>query len=195
MGALGGIGAIILGIIGLAGLIPAELAGIASIVVGASLLIEGGAIVSNLRQVYDRFGVTSEVGTSSTEFFFAGVTGVVLGILALLNIYPAVLMAVAVIVFGAALLLGAGSMSLGSGSGTGTVDENRSWALARAAVATIASGEAFIGMAALVLGILAVLGIAAVTLELVAFLCLGAGIFFCGSTVGGKAMQALQHTS
>ncbi len=166
--AIGGIAAIVLAIIGLAGLIPGDLAAIAAIVIGASLLLQGGAVMSSLRHLEAGAGVGGAMSAES----LGGIAAIVLGILALLGISPGILLSAAVLTLGAALLLGAGALPFAGGG------------------SAFAGGQAFIGIGAVVLGILAVVGIAQVTLQLVAFLVLGCGVFFAGSAVGTRAATA-----
>src|SRR5262249_7927802 len=91
--AIGAIGAVVLAIIGLAGILSSLMASIATIVIGAALLMEG--IASR------QFVFTRELKAG----FFAGVAGTILGILALFGTAPQTLLAVALIVFGVSFLL------------------------------------------------------------------------------------------
>lgn len=170
----GAIATIILAIIGLAGVFADIVAPVAVIVIGAVFLMEGiwlsAAIRRQNHQVIRR---TPGMANGVTAGFFAGLAGIVLGILALFRASPGttndVLMAVAVLVYGAALLVGAGVFS----RLTGTAD---------ATIATVNSGSLLVGMAAVVLGILAVIGLVPMTLVLVALLSLGGAALFNGST-------------
>src|SRR5690349_9682625 len=105
--ALGGLATMILAIFGLSGVSPSLLLPIAIIVFGAALLIQGGTMLSEYArlifpsrttQLVEHFG-----GGSLSVLFLVGAAGIVLGILALIDINPAVLNAVAIIIFGAAL--------------------------------------------------------------------------------------------
>ena len=112
MEAVVAIGAIVLSIIGLAGMLSNVMAAIATIIIGGALLVEGGAIgsdygrlISESREESGGFDAV-ELGGGLTAEFLGGIAGIVLGILALFGTAPTVLMPAAVIVFGAALLLG-----------------------------------------------------------------------------------------
>jgi hypothetical protein len=50
-----------------------------------------------------------------------------------------------------------------------------------------------VGLAGIILGILAVVGAYPLTLVLVAFLCLGASVMIAGAALGSKMMTVLQH--
>jgi len=179
--AIGGIAAIVLAIIGLAGGLQTDMATIATIVLGASLILEGGAIATSYRQALFNLegqGVgSSDFGGASTVEFLAGFTGIVLGILALLGVGTMISISVSVIVFGSALLLSSSAVAhLNSfwSSGFYTHDESRE--VARVAADAGTGGQVLVGLSAIVLGILALLGINSMTLTLVALLALGATI-------------------
>lgn len=179
MESVGAIAAIALAIVGLAGVISVTVAAIATIIVGASLLIEGGTAGVTYRQLASRPGESeaqaTELSRGVTSEFLGGMAGIVLGILALFGESSAVLMSVAVLVFGAALLLSSASTSqLSLLSGT-------------AAPAT--GGQVLTGLAAVVLGILAIIGIQPLILVLVALLSLGASALFSGSIIGGRMVS------
>ncbi len=108
--AVGGIAAIVLTIVGLGGWMRPEMAAISAILIGASLLFEGGAFAASYRrQLFDlkenRVAGSDFSGALTIEFL-AGVSGIVLGILALLGIAATTLVSVAAVVFGSAFLLG-----------------------------------------------------------------------------------------
>jgi hypothetical protein len=104
--ALGGIVTMVLAIIGLSGVKPEPLVSIATIVFGAALLIQGGAMLSEFAQIEAPMeaGVATG-GTGISALFLVGAAGIVLGVLALLGVFAPILTAAAVIAFGAALLI------------------------------------------------------------------------------------------
>jgi len=138
------------------------------------------------------------VGGGLPVLFLVGAAGIVLGILSLINIVPATLMAAAVIAFGAALLLSSQSVwhlhrikqaSLQLGGGhmlSGGEILAGEMASGSAAVQCVA------GLTAIVLGILAICGIYTDVLTLVALLVLGATVLLTGSTLGGAAMSSAE---
>jgi hypothetical protein len=171
MEAVGAIATMALAIIGLAGILSPSMAAIATIVLGASLVIEGGS-----------FGAAQASAAAGTEFeardtsaaFLGGVAGIVLGILALLGLAQMTLLAVAIIALGASFLL--------SGFGQGS------------AFGAGAGGHALVGLGAVVLGILAVVGLSPLVLILAALLALGAGALFSGSAQGTRAVAETSRT-
>ena len=89
---MGGIATIVLAIIGLSGVKPDILASIATIVFGAALLIQGGAMLSEFAEMEvtpDAHVATGGGGLSA--LFLVGVGGIVLGVLALLGVRPPIL--------------------------------------------------------------------------------------------------------
>jgi hypothetical protein len=128
--------------------------------------------------------------------FLAGIGGIVLGVLGLLGIQMATLTAVASIAFGAALVLSSSSVRhlfilqskvrrLGARSATEML------------AGEMASGSAgmqlLTGLAAIVLGILAVSGARSPQLTLVAMLILGVTLIMTGSTLSGLVMSFMHQ--
>src|SRR5207248_174172 len=107
---LGGLTALIVAVIGLQYL-PFYMSGVATIAIGVALLAQGGAVAARWRAAEralvtnTRYERSEMIGGVSTEVF-GGLVGIVLGVLALAHVAAFVLMPVAAIVFGASLLLG-----------------------------------------------------------------------------------------
>jgi hypothetical protein len=188
--AVGGIATIVLAIIALSGTSASFLLAVATIVFGAALLIEGTSIAADYAHVRASVpDVAFQVGTGGlASVFLAGITGIILGILSLLGIAATPLTSVAVIVFGSALLLSA-SATLNLHS----LKARLSGDLAASDMMSGAAGaQALSGIAAIVLGILAVAGTASNSLSLVALLVLGAGILMTGNGMN-NAMISMFH--
>jgi len=146
--AIGSIAVIALAIVGLAGVWSTNLAAIATIILAAAILIEGGVLTGTEMLV--------RRGELANTDLLAGLAGVVLGILALLGVASGTLISVAVIVFGGCALF------------------------SRLAEGSFGS-RMLVGIAAVVMGILAVVGVSQTPLVLVALLCLGAMELFAGA--------------
>ncbi|MFB6351665.1 MAG: hypothetical protein ABEN55_17760 [Bradymonadaceae bacterium] len=130
-------------------------------------------------------------GGVSTEVI-GGIGGIVLGILALLAIQPMVLIPAATIAMGGAAFFGAGAteeMKDISFEQAGASRQSRH--RASQGIAGAAGFQVFIGMAAAALGILALAGLAPLTLSLVAILSLGTSELISGAAVGGHMMQRI----
>ncbi len=107
MEAFGALATIALAIVGLAGTWPAILAAVATIVVGAAILMEGGAWgMRRFQMASNRQRTEIQLSQGSVDAdFLGGLSAVVLGILSLLGVASTVLLAVAVIAVGATVLL------------------------------------------------------------------------------------------
>jgi len=174
--AIGAIAAVILAVIGLAGILSNLMASIATIVIGAGILLEGWAYGASYRQVSlanPTAGQGIGFNGALTAEFFGGMAGIVLGILALFRMVPDTLLAVALLVYGATLLLSSLSVSQTFWrSASLTQSGAQTWAAA--AVPVPHSGLLLVGLGAVVLGILAVIGLAPMALILVGLLSLAA---------------------
>jgi len=173
---------IVLTILGLAHVVPEFLVAIATIVFGATLLLHGSAAVADYARMTAQPGADASsaatVGDGGlSAVFLAGAAGVILGIRAILGISTNELTAIAVIAFGAALILSSSSalrlhvlkLSLMK------PDERRlaSDSLAGEMLSSSAGVFGLAGLSAIVLGILALAGFNPVVLILIALLTLG----------------------
>lgn len=189
--AIAGAGAVVLAILGLIGLLPRTLDSIATIAAGAGLLLAGGAIAgrfSRLKASIEAARPQQEVTGSLGMEGLAGVAGIVLGILSLLGIGTLSLLSVSAIVLGAGLIMAGGARSrLESLSHRhGLTAESR----AMEDVVYVSSGsDVLIGIGTIVLGILALSGIAPLTLTLISMLAIGAAILLGGSTIAARAFS------
>lgn len=190
--AIGGIATIVLAVIGLAGVNPPMITAIATIVFGVALLIQGGTMLSEFAQIvfppeWEVGAVEQGGGSSLSVVFMGGATGVVLGILALLGIHAAMLMAASVIVFGTALLLSSNAVRhlyMLRQSVKGPRQTRFGGEMVLGEIASGSAGvQALAGLAAIVLGVLAIAGEADATLNLVALLLLGSTIFMTGGSL------------
>ncbi len=192
-GAICGVAAIVLSIIGLAttGAIPPWMAGISTILVGIALLLQGGALGV-------RFSERSFGEFASRPFGFrgagvetlGGIAVIVLGVLALVRVAPLILMPAAAIVFGASLLLACGAMSRMSSARFPADDAE---GMAREAALAASGSQALVGVAVIVLGILALVGFVPLTLSLVAMLVSGAGMLLTGSASSVRTFGVLNR--
>jgi hypothetical protein len=158
-----GAGTVVLAIIALAGAMPGFLASIATIVLGVALIAHGGAVAARLRELTQEtspygWDARAELGGGMGAELIGGAAGVVLGILALLGVGAPVLIPIAVILAGGALLLGAPA----------------------------SGAQALAGVAGVVLGIVALAGVAPLGVVLVALLVLGAAVVLSGVASSGR---------
>jgi len=194
--AIGGVGAVVLAILGLAGVAPQAMIGVSIVAVGAALLFASGAMASRYSAFAAKVGGRpvdeAEFGGGVGAEFLTGAAGVVLGVLVLLGIAPITLASVAVIAFGAGMLLSTGATSAANTLGE-AFPYDRRVRMAREAVQGAAGVQALVGIGASILGILALLGIAPFTLLLVSLLGLGGGILISASAVSGRMLAGMHH--
>lgn len=194
--AIGGIAAGVVAIVGLTGFHPELMASVAVVVFGAALLIQGGTLLSEYAVMMPVAPAGEEGDGGLSVMFLAGIGGIVLGVLGLLGIQMATLTSVAVIAFGAALVLSSSSVRhlfiLQS-----TVRRLGSRSTTEMLAGEMASGSAgmqlLTGLAAIVLGILAVSGARSAQLTLVALLVLGVTLIMTGSTLSGLVMSFMRQ--
>lgn len=190
--------AVVLAILGLAGVMSMELMAVAVIAIGAALLFEGGAVGARFSRLLATNGGSvagyNSVGTGMTAEFLAGAAGIVLGLLALLHVEPYILPPVALIVFGGALLLGSAATSRlcyleATNGSTGDAVHD----VAREAISAAAGAKILTGIAAAILGILSLVGTnpPVLTLTLVGLLCLGGAIAVEGTAISQRIHHLL----
>lgn len=201
--AIGGVATVVLAIIALSGINQPMLAAIATIVFGAALLIQGGTMLTEYTKLIFPAGAIDPAedivgGGGLSALFLVGAAGIVLGILALINIVPQTLTAAAVIAFGSAMLLSSNSVwhLYRAKHAWRQLEVAQSFSGGEILAGEMASGSAAIqclsGLAAIVLGILAVTGANPPVLTLVALLILGATVLLTGSTLSGAMMSFME---
>jgi hypothetical protein len=187
-------GAVVLSILGLAGIFPTDLAAITVIALGVVLGCQGTNVVLRYTELLYEPGVNPnpramEVGRGITAEFLGGLAGVVLGILALLRIAPMTLMSAAVITYGGTLLLTSNESVLLTLSGKADeVVHQLMHSMGRAS----ASAQVLTGVGALALGILGLVGIAPTIMILVALLATGTSMLLRSSFASGLLLDLLR---
>lgn len=191
--AVAGIAVIVLTILGLAHVAPVFLVAIATIIAGIALIAQGSTIAAEYARILStRADLIVPVGMSSTWSLalLAGAAGIVLGILALLNLFPTELVAIAVIAFGGGLILSSGPIAqIAVLRSSGSVVDERIRRMTAEVAAQSAVSQGLVGLGAVVLGILALAGFATLTLILIALLSIGVFLLVNGSTVGGLMLS------
>ena len=183
-----------LAILGLAQIEPRFMIAIAAIALGAALIFDGAAVAAEYARILARSGNGAirsvELGGGISTQIGGGVAAGVLGVLALLNLDATALMAIATIVLGATMVFSSGvSTRLNALKIETSGDHEVARRVAREALTAATGTEVLVGLAAVVLGILALVGIDPMTLILVAMLALGASVLLTGSAVVGKMLS------
>jgi len=186
-----GIGSVVLAIIALIGFLPEVLVSITAIAMGVAFVFEGAAISREISDVLAESTVTmSSLGYGVTVEFLAGVIGVALGILSLVNVAPMVLLPVAGIVYGAGLIAGTGMTNrLSKIAVQATVEEEAVLELSREAIAAASYVRLFIGVGAMTLGVLALIGLSPLVLSIIALLGVAFSQMVNGGSMSGRLMS------
>lgn len=215
--ATGGAAAVVLAIIGLSMVLPIWMVTIATIIVGFAFILEGIAIAGRQVQLLSRTGGTIEqtelAGGLSAEFL-AGCAGLALGIIGIFGIYPVVLSACAVILYGSALVFGSRSRISDRAEWTGAThrpgdsgadvtqtDAPRgqvtNWAVEQPLeqlnklLSPVYGTHVMVGFGCIALGILALAGVRPLVLVLVGLLAVGFTLFLSGTAVATRFMYRL----
>lgn len=194
--AIAAVAIIVLTILGLVNVVPGVMLGVATIVVGAAILLKGAETAGEYsRLLLANPSGTSGVGGGITLDFLAGGAGIVLGILALFANAGA-LAPVALIVFGGTLLLSGAAMARLPAIDTAMAQDPAARAaamLARETTAVSVGGQILVGIAAIVLGILALAAIRTEVLTLVGLLAVGGALLVSSASLENAALGFIRH--
>jgi hypothetical protein len=185
------LGVVILSIIAIVGVLRTQLAAISVIGIGAMLLFQGAAIALHYSELLYEADSTREADAIAgsqgiaTEFL-VGTAGIVLGVLALIGIASSTLMSVAAIGFGSAMLVT--STELTCNALVGRQSDAMRYVIRQVGSAA-AGAQVLVGLAGIVLGILALVGMTSTMMILVALLAMGALILVRSSAVSGISAQ------
>ncbi len=201
-GIAGGAG-VALAIIGLASILPHYMIPVSTIALGIAFVFEGGAVARRFTRLLSEttrgWLDVSGLGSGLTAEVFGGITGIILGILTLLNVSPLVLMPTAAIVFGGTLVFSSGISARLDEMLIGRMGEEEVFKdVAREAVTASAGISLLFGVVAITLGILALVGIGPIVLNLVALLCIGLSNLLSGTAISTRILSTMrmhQHVS
>lgn len=179
-------------IAGLADVLPVRLAALATLGVGFALLAQSTTLAARWSDaVKIRDSERAEAVGIGTEMF-GGLGGIALGVLALVDILPFILLPVAAITIGVALLLGGPTQpELAEVAPASSVGKH--YRVTRRAVRTSGGVMAMAGLGAVVLGALALLVSTGpiVTLCLAAMLCIASALVLAGGAVTARFARRL----
>ncbi len=184
MMAVGGAAALALCIIALAGVSPLLLVEIAEIVAGGTMLL--GAVGGGARAKQAHGEARTITGTSASFELVGGLGGVVLGILAIVGVSPAILVEIAAIGLGGALLF---SSMLPARPGLFGLHDGH----VRLAGESAGAVQALAGIGAVTLAILALVGILPRDLTTIAVLGVGAGLMLTGAAIAAGSFAVRSH--
>lgn len=187
-------GAVVLTIVGLSGVNAGYMVPIATILIAAAMIMKSTSVAARFHQLEYQTGgdreAQAELGGGMSTEMAAGAAGIALGVLALVGVVPDVLTTIALIVFGGALLIGGGETY--RVSEVGGLRGGRTEEMARRAGESAGGAESLVGIAGIVLGILALTGISPGILVLSGLLSVAAAQLFSGLAVSGRMFALLR---
>jgi hypothetical protein len=173
------------------------MAAIATIVIGGALATHGAAVAARWAETVRQFSDRSErleMGGGVGSELFGGACGIVLGILALANVMPFVLLAVATIVFGGAILLGAPAQP--ELARLAPDRDRRMGKFTYEAVEASTGAMTLAGVGAIVLGILALIHVGpTLILVMVSVLAVGGALLLTGGSLTARFARRLHQVS
>lgn len=180
---------IVLSLIALSGTAVGILFPVGVIAMAIAFLVEGGAISMRfsrlLAEACQRDVLKADfVGIGLTAEIVGGLSGLVLGILAITGMAPMILLPVSVIIYGVTLILSSGLViRLNDLEFEGVTESARYRKIAHEMTTAAAAVEFLLGIGSLILGIVAITGIYSLTLSLVALLIIGISAFVTGAAI------------
>jgi hypothetical protein len=182
-----GIAVIVLTVIALAGISAGALASIATIVIGVGLIVQAFNSAAESSKIANS-GASVDLGGEVMVDCLCGVTGIVLGVLAMVGINIVHLVPSALIVFGGALLL-SGAMSMRPRNVPMVAPGTEPRLVFYQGSGAAGGMEILIGIAAIVLGILSLILAGSWVLVLVGLLAVGAALLLVSATFSGAVMR------
>jgi hypothetical protein len=192
--------AIVLAVVGLARIAPRSMMSVATILLGAALLLDAVAVGARHRHLVresvgaDERTIRAVLTGAISAGSVAGLAGIVLGILALAGLAPGRLCAVALIGFGVALLFGSPSKELLA------LQYTAPWGMRiamREAIDEVldvtAAGDVLVGLAAIVLGVIGLLAATPAIPVLIGFIGVGTLALLAGAAYGARMGGLLLH--
>lgn len=184
-----------LGVLGLVGIYPQIMASIGIIVIGAAFLLAGSALAARFSSLAAMAeGGAAEFGIGMSWEFLGGIAICALGVLALIGIVPMILVPAAVIVSGGTLTFSSGvNARLNSLEAEYRAVSEFGRNTAREGGSPSSGIQILVGLGAITLGILALIGIYPLILSLVGILTVGAGQFASGSAMSFSMFQTARQ--
>jgi hypothetical protein len=186
-----GAGAIVLTILGLVGFYQFYMLGVATILIGAALIMEGAAVSGRMGHALHEATAgkveLTELGGGLSIEYLGGVGGIALGILGLAGVMPYVLWPIAAIVFGGAHVFGS-AVTARVRTYRYSGEQEHVQRIANEVAKGAADVQAFIGLNGIALGILALIGFVPTILTLVAFLAFGFADLLRGPSITARAI-------
>lgn len=193
-----GIATIVLAVIALAGIKVEALASITTIVIGIALIVQAfNNVAEHWKAAMDNPAMAQQRGQIGGEVMvncLSGISGIVLGILALVGANAVHLVPAALVVFGGALLL-SGGVSMWLAAVPMVPSAGQTQVVFYEGSAAASGMEILVGIAAIVLGILSLIMTATWVLVLVGFIAVGAALLMVGAAFSGAVLHLFTSTA
>jgi len=189
-----GIAIIVLSVIALAGTASGVLASIVTIVTGVGLIVQAFNSAAENSRIAANAVPVPDLGGEMMVDCLAGITGIVLGVLALVGVNAPYLVPSALIVFGGALLL-SGALGMRPKGAQVMTPAGPTQAATYQGSAATGGMEILIGIAVIVLGILSLIFMGSWVLVLVGFIAVGAALLMVSATFSGTVMRLFTATT
>jgi hypothetical protein len=199
IGVVAGALAVILAIIGLSGVHSLGMVAVSVIVVGLALLVESGIMGAEYTHLLAHVGkdditrmeVTAGLGMEGV----AGVVAVIFGVLALSGVNPNAMIAIGTLLLGAGVMFTSGLHDrIRTMRVSPRVEHDQMDRVTRELLGTATGAQVLVGLGAVILAILALVGFAPITLTLVAVLAIGASILIGGAMLGSHFYFLFRRT-
>jgi hypothetical protein len=172
-------------IVGVAGYAQVWMAAIAIIALGFALLAQGGTMAARWQNAEHIAGSERTEAVGIGTEVFGGLAALALGVLALLHVMPLVLIPIASIVLGTALLLGGPAQP--ELVEAGRAGSPQRWRVTRDVVRTSGGVMVMAGLAAIVLGVLALAsGGPVLLLSLIGLVTVAAALVLAGGALAAR---------
>jgi hypothetical protein len=188
-----GIAVIALAIIGLAGISTGALVAIATIVIGVGLMIQAfNSAAENSKLMAANWAMNpagTELAGEVMVDCLCGLTGIVLGILALVGITATYLVPSALIVFGGALVLSGASSTRPRSVAVATPGAGQPQLVFHQGSVAAGGMEILIGLSAIILGILSLIFMTSWVLVLIGYIAVGAALLLASASFSGAVLR------
>jgi len=192
--AIGGLTAVTLTILSLAGVFPILLASIAVIAIGVALFLKGTTIAAEHKKLIASISNNKlsrdDINAGMSVELITGIGAITLGILSLVGVATYSLLPISTIVLGAGIFMSTNAKSrLNTSKIRLSTDYETSNDVAKEIASSSIDAEIFIGIGVMTLGILAVIGISPMLLTIIGLLCAGSTNVLTGSALGERFME------
>jgi hypothetical protein len=186
-----GAGAVVtlLAILGLSGVEPRAMAALSLMVVGIAFVVEAMGVTQRSQKLLSENRIRAQITASALAELMASSLGFVLAVLALFGVAPFVLLALASISFGVALVFGTGA-AVQMDTVAAHLEPSPTRRTIHEAVVGASGARFLVALASIVLGVLALAGVERSTLLMTSALGLGVALFLGAVSLGDRMITS-----